>query len=142
MMFRINFLTVWLIINIIYSVGIGNYVANQNMLVVNDGSWGFLEIFAAYLAILVLYRVFFGGLHILKFKLMRISKKYRTQKYDMKAEFKKLRKAENCNESELVLNNDFKLLENADNYDEDQALIEESLANNGERPRRVKGYIN
>jgi hypothetical protein len=43
----------------------------ENKQYVNDGSIGFMEIFTAYLAGLVIYRVFFAVIHILKFKCRR-----------------------------------------------------------------------
>jgi hypothetical protein len=112
MMFRINFLTVWICLNVAYALAIEDYATNQNQTVINNGQWGFLEIFAAYLAVLVIYRVFFGGLHILNFKFKKwCLRKYKTQKVDLHEEFKRLRRADDWNNS--VVDNDFQLLENA-----------------------------
>lgn len=74
MVFRVNFLTFWIGCNITYAMIIENYVTNSDSsksLIANSGEWGFLEIFSLYLACLVLYRAFFGGLHLLKFKILR-----------------------------------------------------------------------
>lgn len=69
-----------------------DFTSNQPI-VVNDGSIGFLEIFASYLASLVFYRVFFGGLHILKFKFMsNCLRKYKVKRVDLSQEVKRLRK--------------------------------------------------
>jgi hypothetical protein len=79
MMYRINFLTFWIGINTMYAIIIDNFANNSNKLTINDGSWGFLEVFAAYLALLVTYRIVFGGLHIINFKFKSWLKKYRVK---------------------------------------------------------------
>jgi hypothetical protein len=79
---------------------------------------GFLEIFAIYLASLVLYRVTFGILHILKFKFMRnCIKKYKTPKFDLHEDVKKLRK-EITDWNESVADGDMTILENNNSEDE------------------------
>lgn len=139
MMYRINFLTCWVAVNIFYALIIENYAINSDKTVVNDGSWGFLEYFAAYLACLVIYRITFGGLHILKFKVKaNCMKKYKLQKFDLHAEFKNLRKADNWNES-VVDNEDFKLLEAAAEYKNDETLMNDTI-NNGDS-KRIKGNV-
>lgn len=57
--------------------------------------------FAIYLASLVMYKVFFGMIHIIKFKILfNCNKKYRIPKYDFHEEVKRLRaKTEDWNES-------------------------------------------
>jgi hypothetical protein len=82
-MYRINFLTFWIGTNAAYAILIDNFANNSNKLVINDGSWGFLEVFSAYLALLVSYRILFGGLHILNFKLKSWFKKYKVNKIDL-----------------------------------------------------------
>ena len=52
---------------------------------------GFLEVFAIYLAALVMYKVFFAAQHILKFKLMNLSKKFSISEVDLHEEVKRLR---------------------------------------------------
>jgi len=136
MMYRINFLTVWVGLNIMYALIVEDYAVDKKKLTINDGSWGFLEVFAAYLAILVLYRVFFGGMHILNFKLKGCLKKYRVQKVDLHEEFRKLKKADNWDDS-VVDNNDFALLEKAGMTNDDNQLIDDSVAIG--RKSRVKG---
>jgi hypothetical protein len=132
-MFRINFLTTWITMNIAYSIIVENYGSNSSKTVINDGSVGFLEVFAAYLAILVCYRVFFGGLHILNFKFKRICcPKYYNRKFDLHEEFKKLRSANDWNES--VHDNDMKLLEDAASYNDGETLyMDEESTFNGRR---------
>jgi hypothetical protein len=70
MMFRVNFVFFWIIANAIYIILI-DYFVSQNKQYVNDGSFGFMEIFSAYLAGLVIYRVFFAFMHIFRFKCRR-----------------------------------------------------------------------
>jgi hypothetical protein len=69
-MFRVNFVTFWIIANAIY-VSVIDYFVGQNKQYVNDGSWGFMEYFSTYLAGLVIYRVFFAVIHIFRFKCRR-----------------------------------------------------------------------
>ena len=106
MVFRTNFLLFWIVANTGYAMVIEQFVdanphTRDGQIIVNDGSIGFLEIFAMYIAILTVYRVFFGALHLLKFKIMRIfSQKYRAIEFDLHEEFKKLRQeATDWNES-------------------------------------------
>jgi hypothetical protein len=93
---------------------------NQPLPRMNDGSVGFLEFFAIYLASLVLYRVTFGGLHILKFKIMsNFMVRYKTPKFDLHAEVKRLRKVtQDWNES--LVNSDYKLLDNTLAHQDDE----------------------
>jgi hypothetical protein len=70
MMFRVNFVTFWIISNAIY-VSVIDYFVGENKQYVNDGSIGFMEVFSAYLAGLVIYRVFFSAIHICRFKCRR-----------------------------------------------------------------------
>lgn len=108
MIFRINFLTFWVGMNVAYAIIIESYAETQTQTVL-DGSFGFLEIFAAYLAFLVIYRVFFGSMHIFKFKVLsNCVKKYKIYKVDLHQEFRKLRKTPNWNES--VVDNDLTIM--------------------------------
>ena len=70
--FRTKFLVFWILCNIGMVFVIQEYATAKfqkgKIIVINDGSIGTFEIIAAYFAALVVYRVFFGGLHILKFK--------------------------------------------------------------------------
>mmetsp|Transcript_9471 Transcript_9471/g.14523 ORF Transcript_9471/g.14523 Transcript_9471/m.14523 type:complete len:182 (+) Transcript_9471:1881-2426(+) len=94
MVFRVNFMTVWLVMNAAFAMLMINQtkVPGTGDWVINNGEMGFVEIFALYLAALVIYKVFFGGLHILRFKIMRnFVAKYKTPKYDLKEEVKRLR---------------------------------------------------
>ena len=61
-------------------------------MIVNNGSIGFLEVFALYLASLVMYKTFFGVQHILKFKILtNCFKSYKMPKFDLHDEVKRLR---------------------------------------------------
>ena len=96
MAFRVNFVTFWVCCNAAFVIVVEGFTEtpNANHEGVNDGSIGFLEVFAMYLATLVVYRVFFGLLHILKFKTLTscfCCKKYKTPKFNFHDEVRKLR---------------------------------------------------
>ena len=102
-------MTFWVLANLTF-VGLietfssltGSDSANDGKVIVNDGKIGFLEVYALYLAALVLYKVFFGAIHIIKFKILyNCSKKYKIHKFEMLATVRKLRmQAEDWSESE------------------------------------------
>ena len=75
MVFRVNFLTFWIVMNAAFAIVVETYASltdtsnTDGPIIVNDGSVGFLEVFALYLSSLVIYKVFFGVLHILNFKI-------------------------------------------------------------------------
>ena len=75
MVFRVNFLTFWIVANTAFAIVIENYAQLTDLtkttgpVIVNNGQVGFLEVFAIYLASLVIYKVFFGMIHIIKFKI-------------------------------------------------------------------------
>lgn len=97
MVFRVNFLTFWIVSNVAFAIIVENYAqltsnTQDGPIIVNDGKIGFLEVFAIYLASLVVYKVFFGLIHILKFKMFfGCVNKYKTPKFDMHDEVKRLR---------------------------------------------------
>jgi len=95
MVFRVNFVAFWILCNSTFALVTENYLSlpsKGNTKAINDGSIGFLEVFALYLAALVVYRVFFGFIHILKFKtLANCLKKYKTPKFDLHDEVRRLR---------------------------------------------------
>lgn len=66
-MFRANFLCGWVILNALYIIVISAKV-NLVKTVVNDGSIGFIEVFSAYLASIVVFKLVFAVLHLLRFK--------------------------------------------------------------------------
>lgn len=70
---------------------------------INDGSMTFLQGFAIYLASLVVFRLFFAILHIIKFKCRACCvDKYKTYVFDMQEEFANMR-AQTKNWDESVL---------------------------------------
>ena len=88
MRYRVNFLAFWLLANTIYALVIQEFAENKpfsesNEVIVNDGSIGFLEVFALYLAGLVMYKVFFAALHLLKFKFLNLFQKYYVKEIDL-----------------------------------------------------------
>ena len=76
MVFRVNFLTFWIVMNTLYAVVVENYASltsntdTDDTDIQSNNNKGFLAVFAMYLAALVAYKVFFGAQHILKFKFL------------------------------------------------------------------------
>jgi len=76
MVFRVNFLTFWIVMNTLYALVVENYAslttqkATEGTDITSNSNTGFLAVFAMYLAGLVAYKVFFGAQHILKFKIL------------------------------------------------------------------------
>lgn len=91
------------------------------MIIVNDGSVGFLEVFALYLAALVMYKVFFAAQHILKFKFMNFSRKYKISEVDLHEEVKRLR-AETPDWNRSI--DDESGVEEKQNYNADVTILE------------------
>jgi hypothetical protein len=98
MVFRVNFLTFWVVANAAFAIIVETYAQlsdttnTEGPIIVNDGSVGFLEVFALYLASLVIYKVFFGVLHIINFKIKsNFVAQYKTPKFDLHDEVKRLR---------------------------------------------------
>jgi len=139
MVFRVNFLCFWIVANAAFAIVVENYadgsmkayaspspfgstgaLGDDNLPRMNDGSIGFLQFFAIYLASLVVYRVTFGGLHILKFKIMsNCIDRYKTKKVDLHEEVKRLRKVtQDWNES--LVNSDYKLLDETMAHQDDE----------------------
>jgi hypothetical protein len=84
--------------NTLYAMVVENYAQYSNRsgdgeaIIVNNGTIGFLEVFACYLAALVLYKTFFGVQHIVKFKILsNCFKAYKMPRYDLHQEVKRLR---------------------------------------------------
>ena len=91
MMFRVNFLSFWTISNVAFVLLVEN-ITTSSAEVINDGSFGLLEAFACYLAFMVLYKVFFGACHILRFKCKNnCSDKYKVGKVNLKKEYRKIK---------------------------------------------------
>lgn len=150
MVFRVNFLSFWIISNAAFALIIENYSINPEEqrkegepILKNGGQMGFLEIFALYLASLVLYRVIFGAIHIIKFKVMRnCIKKYKTPKFNLHEDVKQLRKEiKDWNES--VGENDMSILQDAERDPDDQLLnsVNEYYSKGGIR-QKVKNRVN
>ena len=58
----------------------------------NNGSFGFLEIFSAFLTSLVVFRVLIGAFHIIKFKILSyFFTSYKVFKFDMLEDAKQLK---------------------------------------------------
>ena len=68
-MFRVKCLVGWLCLNVCFLIGV-TYIVNMKTNQENDGKLATLEIMAIYFCGMLLYKLIFGALHILKFKLM------------------------------------------------------------------------
>ena len=114
--FKYKFLVVWIILNIGYAV----LVERHAQQIAEQGGWGFIEIFAAYLGLIVVYRLVFGFLHIVHFKFKKnCTKQFRTHKVDLLMEYQQLREAQDWQKS--VAN--FKLEEQLRFVMNDQRLL-------------------
>ena len=77
MMFRTKFLCLWIIFNLT-EVFIIEKIGSIKKDVLNDGTIGFVEVFAIYMTALYVYKVMFGTIHILNFKFkMNCLRKYK-----------------------------------------------------------------
>lgn len=87
-MFRVNFVTAWALANVVYVMAISSFGGGDPR-TKNDGHIGLLEVFAAYLAGMVVYRFIFGGLHILRFKYRAwaFAPKYGVKKVNLKKQY-------------------------------------------------------
>lgn len=104
-MFRVNFFIFWVILNGVYILFLGSAV-ESNSITVNNGEWHFLEWFSIYLAGVVVYKVVFASLHLLRFRFrVYCYKDMRTENLDLKGEYKRLRnqgKSEKDDKSHLT----------------------------------------
>jgi hypothetical protein len=127
MVFRVNFLGLWIMCNTIFAIVIENIASGSTD---QNNTNGFLQVFALYLAFLVLYKVFFGAFHILKFKILRnFCKRYKTFKIDLHEDTRKLMmEAKDWNESllESGLKPDYNMVLSPDE-EEDEHLAEQSF---------------
>ena len=118
MVFRVNFLAFWIMSNVVFCVVVNNYTSissatrKDGLILSNDGEMTFLQIFAIFLASIVIFRVLFASISICKFKfLYNHVMRYNLYKFDLYEEAKRLRsEAEDWNES--ILETDMELLEN------------------------------
>ena len=118
MVFRVNFLAFWILSNTVFCVVINNYTSistyteKDGLKLTNDGEMTFLQVFALFLASIVVFRVLFASVSIVKFKfLYNHVLRYSLYKFDLYEEAKRLRsEAENWDES--ILETDMALLEN------------------------------
>ena len=67
-MFRVNFVAYWVVGNVLWVLFL-TIISNIHTTHLNDGVPRAMDISAMFLSGIVVYRVFFGGLHILWFKI-------------------------------------------------------------------------
>ena len=93
MVFRTNFTFIWIIANGAYLIMIlWSVEGSGNKTKVNDGTFGYLEVFSLYLAALVVFRLVFAVLYILNWKFKYTClRRYRIQHHDLQSEFKRIK---------------------------------------------------
>ena len=120
MVYRVNFLTLWLVLNIGLGVAIEytNDALPTGTFIINDGTVGsFVEGFAVFIASIACYRAVFGFLHILNFKCKsNYNKKYRIPKFDLHEEVKRLR-LETVDWNESLVDSDIPKLKGGNDLD-------------------------
>lgn len=90
-MFRVNFFIFWVVLNSAYILILGSQVGSTSP-TINDGSIGFLEGFSMYLAGVIVYKVVFAALHLLRFRFRLYAySDMKIKNVDMEKEYKKLR---------------------------------------------------
>lgn len=100
-MFRVNAVAYWIILNVMWMLGLTlmNEIKTTHM---NDGKARVMDISAMFMAGIVLYKVVFGSLHIIWFKIrVNCNQKFAVQKYNLRKEVKRLKKGGNVNDSEM-----------------------------------------
>ena len=89
-------LFLWLVCNGVYFLIILNLPASTNPTVINDGSFAWLQGFTLLLAGIVMFRVIFSGIYILRWKIrFCCNKAYSVQSYNMEKVFRKIKKTAN-----------------------------------------------
>ena len=96
-MFRVNFLTFWVVANGAYAILITMFANKSNSREINTGHVsGFLDVFSTYLAALMIYKFIFGLIHILKFKCRNsCGSKYKIRRINLMKEVRRIKKLEN-----------------------------------------------
>ena len=88
-LFRVQFLSFWIFCNGAYAMYVHSLM-NVYDQYRNCGDLGYLQWFTIYISSMVIYRVFFACLHILKFKRRATQDIYKPQKQNMTKEVKRL----------------------------------------------------
>ena len=107
-LFRTNFVFIWLAANVAYYILILELIAadSNTDATIRDSDSGYLAYFSIFLASLVLCRVTFASIHIIKWKFRYcLNKDYKIERKNLAVETKKLRKngsGESTDEEELV----------------------------------------
>ena len=129
-MFRANFLCFWVILNGLYIILIDARVSPTiKPTVVNDGTVGFIEGFSAYLAAIVLYKLVFAVLHLLRFKMrLACNPDLRVQEVDLVKDQRKRRFGGDGESCESILSQELALMAEEEEDDrQDDARLAVSL---------------
>jgi len=94
--FRTNFSLAWLLANGVYYILVlqlvdGVFASYQNPMA-NDGTWGYLEYFSFFIAFIVMFRVFFSTLYVIKWNFFySCTKSYAFKKQNLDKAFKRVK---------------------------------------------------
>lgn len=67
-MYRVNFFCVWALFNIMFIILVEEVMDNSDALALNDGILNPIDIFSVIMAIMAVFRITFGTLHVLRMK--------------------------------------------------------------------------
>lgn len=99
-MYRVNFVAWWIVLNALWMLALTliNSIHYKDM---NDGTIRVIDVTGMFLSGIVVYKVFFGSLHIIWFKIrVTCNPKFKIQNFNMRKEVKRLKKGGNVNDSE------------------------------------------
>ena len=98
--YRANFLFLWFCANGAYFVVVLRLAASADQYDVNSGKFNVLDGFSMYLAGIVVFRVIFALLYVVKWQ-WRYARNpnYQVNEYNLERQFKKLKKDKDCQES-------------------------------------------
>ena len=90
--FRANVLFIWICCNGAYFFIVLKLSGSSDPTLINDGTFGPLQGFTMFLAGIVIYRVFFATLYVLKWKCRyNCTKKYKVYKHNIERSYRHLR---------------------------------------------------
>ena len=82
-MFRVNAFCLWALINILFIMGVEGLMDNSNSLALNDGTYSVIEMFSVVMAVMAMFRMTFGTLHVFRMKCQLSSKKFKLKRQNL-----------------------------------------------------------
>lgn len=128
--YRANILFIWICCNGAYFFIVLKLSGSGDPTKINDGSFGPLQGFTCFLASIVVFRVIFGGLYVLKWKWRyNCDKKYKIKQYNLERSWKRMRDKEkdDCfsTDDELIYKECERLLKDRDEQRKSKGLTVE-----------------